>query len=695
MFALLVGTGTHDLIAELLVLNTCPRACGAGYQHGDRQGCLTGTREALLDEVESWTKDFYESPVYWLNGLAGTGKSTIAQTTAERLFADGRLGASFFCSRDFKDRSSLHLIFPTLSFQLAHRYPDFRSTLIPLLQSNPDIGHESLCSQMERLIVNPLKKTDISTVVVIDALDECIDDEPQSAILSVMGRFVEEIPNVKFFITGRPEPHIQSGFRLKLLRPLTEVFTLHMVEDSIVNIDIRRFLQTRLSELAQQFQLSEWPSDKHIDLLCQRAAGLFVYAAATIRFLDHKIYPPQQQLDAIVTLPECTVYEGGARLKANTTLDSLYTSILQVALDFGAEDPKGDSRVRSTIGAVVLVVNPLPPSAISELIGLESGQVMMILTLVQSLLILSEDPACPVKPFHKSFPDFITDPSRCLDKRFYIFPGNLHYELTMNCLRLMNDTLEYNFLSLPNYALNREVKDLPDRVKNHISSALEYACKCWYSHLTRTRENIPHILDALHVFMKEKFLAWLEVISVLGAVRNAVVAMENLMQWLQEVCFWPTSKCRMLLMAHIRWLQTRSSSTLPETIFILSPSFLRSLRFQPPTSTTLHWNYLPNHQLSESTTIASSSRIPNQGWYMGLPAHGTSLQSLIIIMDHILGHLVVNSFQHAHQILWKSGMLLLLKNAQTSKLLHHTLTPNKGCITTHQMCLPIHQMVVP
>ena len=46
------------------------------------------------------------SPVYWLNGLAGTGKSTIAQTIAEHIFADGGFGAPF-CSRDFKDRRDL------------------------------------------------------------------------------------------------------------------------------------------------------------------------------------------------------------------------------------------------------------------------------------------------------------------------------------------------------------------------------------------------------------------------------------------------------------------------------------------------------------------------------------------------------------------------------------------------------------
>ena len=289
-----------------------------------------------------------------------------------------------------------------------------------------------------------------------------------------------------------------------------------MVESSIINMDIQRFLKTQLSELAQQFQLTGWPSDEHINLLCQRAAGLFIYAAATIKFLDHKIYPPRQQLDAIVNLPECTTYEGTARFKANTTLDSLYTSILQMALDFGADDPKADSRIQSTIGTVVLVVDPLPPLGIAELIGLEAEQVVMILTLVQSLLTISEDPTCPVKPFHKSFPDFITDPSCCLNKRFYICPETLHCELTINCLRLMNDMLRKNPLSLPNYALNSEVKDLPDKVKGHISSALEYACKYWHNHLTKTRENITHILDALHMFLEKKFLPWLEVISVLG-----------------------------------------------------------------------------------------------------------------------------------------------------------------------------------
>ena len=190
------------MIADLSVLNNCHHAHGAGYQHGDRKGCLQGTRETVLNEIWLWVKDFNKSPVFWLDGLAGMGKTTIAQTIAEHVFADGVLGAAFFCSQDFKDRSNLHFIFPTLAFQLAHRYPTFRSILIPLLQSIPDIVHESLYSQMVELIVKPLRSVGVSTVIIIDALDECTDDEPQSAILSVIGQLVERIPWIKFFITG-------------------------------------------------------------------------------------------------------------------------------------------------------------------------------------------------------------------------------------------------------------------------------------------------------------------------------------------------------------------------------------------------------------------------------------------------------------------------------------------------------------
>ena len=192
----------------------------AGYRCGDRVGCLKGTRKEVLLQIDQWLRNDGDQRIFWLNGSAGTGKSTIAQTFAEISFADGKLGASFFCSRDSDDRNNLKAIFPTLAFQLAYRYPQFREQLLEVLKVNPDVGRESLSSQVEKVIVRPLAETKIPTLIIIDALDECKDREPASALLSVLSRYVHKIPEAKFFITGRPEPPIREGFRLKSLRPI-------------------------------------------------------------------------------------------------------------------------------------------------------------------------------------------------------------------------------------------------------------------------------------------------------------------------------------------------------------------------------------------------------------------------------------------------------------------------------------------
>ena len=519
----------------MVVLNSCHRAHGAGYQHGNRTGCLKGTRESVLSEIEGWIEGSGRSQVFWLNGLAGTGKSTIAQTVAERAFADGRLGASFFCSRGFEDRSNLQLIFPTLAFQLAQRSPKFRPLLVSLLQSNPDVIHESLQDQMQKLLVEPLRSAGVSTVIVIDALDECRDEDPESAILLVLGQSASEIPGVKFFITSRPEKNIVTGFRGPLLRDATDVFTLHGVEPSVVDSDIRLFFQHELSRLApQRGGIEDWPTDEQLESLCRRAGGFFVYAVATVNFLSHKFRSPSDRLDIIMKSPESTALEGQTKLKIYDSLDFLYTSILRTA--FPEENAGDDAMVRSVLSAVVLAANPLSPSAIATLMGFTPREVRYILESIQSLLALHDDGTdYPTRPFHKSFPDFITDPTRCADPRFHISP-DYHAKFVLCCLELMGGSLERNMCSLPEYVLNSEVEDLAMVIeKGGIHGALEYACKSWYKDLTVTEHRTLDVFSALRDFLEEKFVFWLEALSVLGAVGDAARALITTTKWLNEV----------------------------------------------------------------------------------------------------------------------------------------------------------------
>ena len=494
---------------------------------------MKGTRKDVLLQIENWSNDEQDKRVFWLNGLAGTGKSTIAQTFAEMTFADGRLGASFFCSRDYEDRSNLQSIFPTLAFQLAYRYPQFRNELLPILTANPDVGRETLCSQMEKLIVHPLRDTQVQTIIIVDALDECQDEEPASALLSVLSRNLHEIPSVKFFITGRPEPRIRSGFRLQSLRPHTDILKLHEVQPSSINSDIRLFFRAQLTDIAKNRSdcdlLEAWPSSADLDTLSKKAAGLFIYASTIVRFVGSQDHQPAERLADIIGLPQSTVEEG------KSGLDQLYTQVLQQAfLNIRAEDEKFYSRFRSVVGAVLLLFNPLSVATLSELLGV--SDVSTALRSLHSLLILptnQPDPA-PIRVLHKSFPDFLTDPQRCNDKRFYVDSPSHHRNTSLSCLRLMKGKLKRNICQLEEYASLSQIEDLQSQRATHIGGALEYACQFWASHLAKATSSGPEVEDvfkAVDEFFTTCFLFWVETLSLIGKLHVGVYALHDVDQW--------------------------------------------------------------------------------------------------------------------------------------------------------------------
>jgi len=496
---------------------------------------MKGTRRGVLSQLERWLNDEQDKRVFWLNGLAGTGKSTIAQTFAEMSFADGKFGASFFCSRDFEDRCNLRSIFPTLAFQLAHRYPRFRRELLPALTASPDVGREVLCSQMEKLIVGPFQAAQISTLIIIDALDECKDEEPASALLSVLSRFVDKIPLVKFFITGRPEPRIRSGFRLESLRPHTDILRLHEVEPSSVDSDIKLFLKTRFIEIAKNrsdcnFE-EDWPGSHNIDILCKKAAGFFIYASTTVKFVSSQHHQPDKRLTLIISLPQDTSYEG------KLGIDLLYTQVLEEAFhDVDSHDHELYSHFKSVVGAVLLIFHPLPINTLSDLLrgcGTPSDIYTSLRTL-HSLLLVPDSTENAVRIFHKSFPDFLTDPERCTNPQFFIDPSVHHKEVLLSCLNVMENRLKRNICNLDDHAVLSKVKDLPTQKATYIGDALEYTCCFWTKHLAiipSSDHGLEEVHTAIDKFSKIGFLFWIEVLILTGKLDIGVYALNDVEQW--------------------------------------------------------------------------------------------------------------------------------------------------------------------
>jgi len=424
------------------------------------------------------------------------------------------------------------MIFPTLASQLAYRYPPFRQELLQVLGTSPDVGRESLCSQMEKLIIGPLKVARISTLIIIDALDECKDEEPASAILSILSRYVEKVPNVKFFITGRPEPRILSGFRLVALKSITEVLRLHDIDHSSVDDDIRLFLRTRLSQVAKtrsDHDLAEqWPSSAGIDIVSREAAGSFIYASTVVRFVESDNHlPTAERLSLITSLTQHTI-EGG-----KSSIDTLYTKVLEQAFcNVRAEDKEFYHRLRSVMGSILLLSNPLPMKMIPDL--LKVPNISPTLDSLRPLFLVPGKEADPVRPLHNTLTNFLTDRGRCRDERFFVNPSVHHREILFSCLGLMKEGLRRNICDLDDHVSLSKVEDLSDRRKTHVGDVLEYACRFWTRHLLEI-PSIGHdteeVHDAIDEFFTTRFLYWIEVLSLMGNLDDGVHSINNVHKW--------------------------------------------------------------------------------------------------------------------------------------------------------------------
>ena len=405
------------------------------------------------------------------------------------------------------------------------------------MEVNPDVGRESLSSQVEKVIVRPFTATKIPTLIVIDALDECKDKEPASALLSVLSRYVHEIPEIKFFITGRPEPPIREGFRLKSLRPITDVLKLHDVKRSYVDEDIKLYLRTHLTGIREtrsdcEFP-EEWPSSYDVHFLCKMAGGLFIYASTVVKFVASEYHLPTERLDLIISRSRGAAHEGG--------IDLIYTQILELA--FHSADPGEEdlySRFRNVVGSVLLVFHPLSRKALSNLLGNcgTPSHISTTLRFLHSLLNVPDGEDEPIRVFHKSFPDFLTGPTRCKDDRFFIDSIVHHEEILFSCLDLMKKCLKKNICNLDDYAVLSEVEDLSTRNKTHIGSSLVYACRFWTRHLASIPGDGPgakRIQEAVDEFFTKRILCWIEVLSIVGHLGAAVYALNEVRQWYTSV----------------------------------------------------------------------------------------------------------------------------------------------------------------
>ena len=523
---------TKDTL-EYTVLKDVPRATIAGYDSERTNApprCFEDTRTGILEKIRQWLYQPISGTgqsIYWVNGLAGIGKSTIARTVAEDADRDGVLGASFFFSRQEKELSDARLFIPTIAYQLAKSHPGARSAIVSVFRQDSDVVKKSFTTQIEHLILEPLRKIPLPTPVllVVDALDECNNSEDAAAKLfhAVVSRCAE-VPSLRILVTSRPETYINTIFK----GHQTSGIVLHEdIEQSVVSDDVRKYLRAGMSQIPEELGLkprSPWPPEKDLDQLVSRSGKLFIWAATAIRFVGDSVERnPTSQLKILLGMsvgPDSHPY---------VMLDSLYATILsQATQNLRTSLVEG---ILTVIGTIVRLRSEMPVDAIGRF--LDDEAVETTLDRIQSIIPVPTDPLRPVQIYHPSFLDFITSCERCTDHRFHVDAPTHERRLALRCLDILNRQLSEGVDTLlkPTETLSSVSKEAVLAV---IPLEVQYACRFWAVHATfqPMDPGDEELASRLDKFSSTMLLRWVVALCILDAISDAVAAARAVQKWI-------------------------------------------------------------------------------------------------------------------------------------------------------------------
>ncbi|CAE6450329.1 unnamed protein product [Rhizoctonia solani] len=483
-----------------------------------RQACTPDTRVRVLDKVLHWAHGGGDENIYWLNGMAGTGKTTIAYSLCDKLNTERKLAASFFCSRLREDCRTVKRIIPSIAYQLARFSLPFLTVLSAALEKDLDVHSSALHIQFEELIVKPLQAT-INTlpeglVIVIDALDECENKESTGRILDILLSKAADLP-VRFLVSSRPEAEIYDRM---MDNQTTSRMVLHELNKIEVQVDIEKYLRAQLAPMK--------PSDEHIAALVAKAGILFIYAATAVRYIGYDNFQsdPHDRLRAILATSESQEDED------HEEINELYTTVLEAALGNRRLRKVERDSMRQVLNTVICARDPLTVSGLSELLRIyNADRVRAVLRPLWSVLHVVGTNEL-VTTLHASFPDFMFDSGR--SKANHCDWQAHNCTLAEHCLERIKQTQpQFNICRLESsYLPDDIVPSIKERVTNAIPSHLLYACRYWGDHV-EAGKCASTLTVQLWDFLSRRLLLWMEVLNLTKHMTAGVKCMKLMAGW--------------------------------------------------------------------------------------------------------------------------------------------------------------------
>jgi len=478
--------------------------------------CMEGTRQSILTKVVAWVANgSVPSNTYWIYGLPGIGKTSLSHSICKTLDEQNQLIGSFFCQRDDTNSNDPRNIFPTLIYKLTEISPTFRRIVAEQLRSKPNLTTESMTDThfLDFILSMPSQANEHCRAFVIDALDECGNNQSRRDVLKTLTDVAARAPWLKIIITSRPEADIERFFR-----GLTGSShpSYDLAADQKASDDLRNFARSQLNLVASNWYLTTpWPEESDFNKLISRANGLFIFIKTLALALENSS-------DVEKSLKEALQGPAGTGLES---LYGLYSSILKARSNI-------DGFWRMIVVTTTAQYRPLRKETIAQLTGVRPNLVEKWVDALSSLLYRDEGADGAIRVRHLSISDFFISDS-C---EYQVNLREAHAHQGIACLETMVKGLRFNICNLEDSRLaNADIGDLPSRVKQNVSDPLQYSCLHWSNHLCSPPANRDErllVLGGLKDFFGGLYpLFWVEVLSIMRMVPIGAQSLQRLLSW--------------------------------------------------------------------------------------------------------------------------------------------------------------------
>lgn len=540
----LIPLSVHRLLKHPLDLKfKLDSVSRAHYSSGE--GCLEGTRMSLLANVDAWVRGSGKEKTAWVHGHAGSGKSALLNSIAEKLEGEGVPFICFPCKRDDPGLSNIHQILTTISYSFTECYGDYRGSISNIVDqptgrsvSTGDVKKQSelLFGKTYELIFPKRANRPSIHVILIDAIDECRSHrnegktaDERRALLHFLIGLADAVPWIKVLITGRPEPEIVDTFT-------DTTSAIHRID--ISDEEWETPAEIRLYVEAQSAKLKLGLSPDQVERFQAKAFGLFIWCSTVFRFIQEsrersgivddilKDSPPDEKDDI------------------RTPLYNLYQRVLASAVS-----RLHDRKLMESILSIIFVTathQPLSAEAITDVLYPSEGDGLKrkrdwVKNVIRSLfaIIYVEEGTGFVRACHPSVLDFAggmltgnlsvttLGPGENTAKPFSLRLEEIHARVFNGCFTIMDRDLRFNICELEDsFRLNKDVLDLPARISENLSEALQYGSLFWFRHfeksgITGSEEKVLAFLSSL------KTLFWVETLSLLDVIDKGIVLLQD------------------------------------------------------------------------------------------------------------------------------------------------------------------------